>query len=93
MESIIIELRNWFRTNGKIDFETNKNLPKSEQGKTITYNCKDIDDVFNRALAKTSSVPQANELLPHVSSSTSNDDGSGYCSFCGKRGCSGMYCY
>lgn len=63
----IIEIRNWFRKNGMMDFELDKTLPKSKHGKTITYNCKDIDNVFERALAEHSSVLQANELLPHVS--------------------------
>lgn len=50
----IIEIRNWFRTNGKMDFEINPDLPKEKQGMFITYKCKDIDTIFERALAETS---------------------------------------
>lgn len=38
----IIHIRNWIRTNGVM----------SDDGKTITYNCKELEDVIAEALQK-----------------------------------------
>ena len=43
MESKIIEIRNWIRTNGVM----------SEDGKNITYNCIEIEEVIKKALLQT----------------------------------------
>ena len=43
MESKIIEIRNWIRTNGVM----------SEDGKHITYNCIEIEKVIKKALLQT----------------------------------------
>jgi len=45
----ILELRSWFRINGKMDFE--QSGKKEDNGKFITYKCADIEAVFTSALA------------------------------------------
>lgn len=49
MENKIIELRNWFRMNGEMDFE--RSGKKEDTGKFITYKCADIESIFASALA------------------------------------------
>ena len=52
MENKIIELRNWFRMNGEMDFE--RSGKKEDPGKFITYKCADIESIFAGALENVS---------------------------------------
>lgn len=51
--------------------EINSNTPLDEMHKLI---CKMADEILDVCEPKPSSVPQANELLPHISGRFSNDE-------------------
>jgi uncharacterized protein (DUF169 family) len=53
MENGIITIRNWIRTNGSI----------SEDGKSITYDCAELEKTINEALMQTAVVGQSEQLF------------------------------
>ena len=54
MENGIITIRNWIRTNGSM----------SEDGKSITYDCAELEKTINEALMQTAVVGQSEQFKP-----------------------------
>jgi hypoxanthine phosphoribosyltransferase len=56
MENQIINIRNWVRTNGTM----------SEDGKSITYDCIELEKTIKEALMQSAVIGQSKQLLDFV---------------------------
>ena len=76
MENGITTIRNWIRTNGSM----------SEDGKSITYDCAELEKTINEALMQTAVVGQSEQLgecnFCNNKAIKRDNDGFDYCADC-----------